>query len=513
MKIWYLISKYYITFAAIFIGIFGYPLVLKVNFWQNDDPFYYRNVLNFLNGNFILLQETAPTFYSQGILALLWSSIFGISSLPLLTFIISILNFYIFSKIIELKFSFSKITNILIGLVLFTNFLHSYSSIGFMTDNYLLFFILLAIYYFEKFEKMGKNIYIHLSNIFSLLAFFVKQNSLVFLFATSIYFLIKKQYKDFFNQIIYLISISLFYFFIFPQTSEMKDKNFSLSKIIHFDDVFSLTYGILIICAFYTIPLILTSVFEYIKTNFDYKKIILLTILSASFFIFLNSNFRIGKMSFQEFPYFENVFERTGFYPRTIHGTKYQFRFNFDYFRYSDLVSKILVSCFISLLILKFTKIINIYSISLFGLFFLMLFVSSFFDRYILLFIPFSIILILYFYRDSFFSKLLLGFFVLYQFVFSYMFSIDFINTNNFIWSKSQDLVKNGVSAQDIYATSAWGDVYGKSSSIGYLFSYDSAEVNSEIKEKFDLVEIKDFTDRASLFINPKIYLYKSKVK
>jgi len=514
MKLTDFISKYYIfivSLALFLSGIFG---IQKVDFWQNDDPYYYRNIQNFLNLNFTLLPETAPTFYSQGLLGFLWSLVFGLQSLPVLTFIISILNFYIFIKVIELKFSFSKITNVLIGLILYTNFLHVYSSIGFMTDNYLLFFILIAIYWFEKYEKLGKSIYLHISNTFSLLAFFVKQNSLVFLFATFCYFLINKRYKQALIQFCYLISISLFYYFVFPQTLEMQDKSFSLNKIVHFDEVFSLSYAILILLSFYTLPLLISSVIKFIKENFNFKALLLFILISTSIYILLNNNFRIGKLSFQEFPYFENVFERTGFFPRTVHGTKYQFRFNYDYFRYSDLISKVLLALFSGLIIFYYKKIINLYSITLFGLFFLMLFVSSFFDRYILFFIPFALIFILKYFSDNFYSKTLLVLFVIYQAYFSYIFSLDFIQVNSYIWNKSQELVSENVSPNNIYSTSAWTDNFGKNSlKVDYIFSYDSPKVNQQLNGNYRLIEEKRVDFKGNLFINPIIYLYKLKVK
>lgn len=517
MKIWGYISRNYAILSTFLLFILGYPLINLVNFYQNDDPYYYLNVERFLNFNFTLHPDTAPTFYSQGFFGTFWSIIFGISTLPVLTLIISVLNFYVFVKILEVKFSFTKVTNILIGLILYTNFLHTYSSIGFMTDNYLLLFILVAVYFFEKFEKLGKNIYLHLSNIFSLASFLVKQNSLVFLVATCVYYLIKREFKKLYIQLSYLISITFFYYFIFPQTNEMRDKSFSFNKIINFDVSFSLVYAILIITSFFTLPLIFVSVINFLKQHvfekLEIKKLLLFILIGTSSFILLNTYFKIGTLSFQEFPYFENTFERTGFYPRTIHGTKYQFRFNYDFYYYADLVSKIFVSLTISLVFLNFKRSINIYSVTLFGLFFLSLFISSFFDRYILFFLPFAILFLLNFYKNTLLSKLVIAGFVIYQSYFSYFFSSDFVLSHNYIWSKSLEISQNqGVSPSDIFATSAWGDVYGKSPlSPFYLFSYDSININDEIKQKFELVEAKNIDTFGSLFINPKIYLYKLK--
>jgi hypothetical protein len=189
-----LIKKYFLEVVIISLLTLMIPLYLLVNFMQNDDWVYYQNIQNFLFGNFYLIPKTAPTFYTIGFLATIWSFIFGVTFLPFLTLIISVGNFYIFTKILETKFKLSKFSNIFISLLLLTNFLHSYSSIGFMTENYLIFFLLLSILCFEKFQKFQNLRYLHLSNLFSVLTFFVKQSGLIFICATAVYFLIKKDF-------------------------------------------------------------------------------------------------------------------------------------------------------------------------------------------------------------------------------------------------------------------------------------------------------------------------------
>jgi hypothetical protein len=477
---------------------------------QNDDWAYYQNIQNFLSGNFFLIPKTAPTFYTIGILATIWSLILGITSLPLLTLAVSVANFYLFSKILETKFKLSWYSNICISLILFTNFIHAYSSIGFMTENYLIFFLLLSILFFEKFQISSKLINLHISNIFSVLTFFVKQSGLIFLCATTFYFLIKRDFKNLKIQFSYLLGTALFYFFVFPKTSEMVKKNFVLDNLTRPDYIYSLVYGILLYLALFTLPLIISFIISSaLEFQSQCKKILLILFLVATTYFSANHFFKPENLAWQEFPYFENVFERTGFLPRTLTGTKYQFKYNFIYYKYSDLISKIAVAFVFVLLISKYKRLVNVYSISIFGFIFLMLFAYPFFDRYLLYALPLSLLFLTEFYKDRIYGKLLIGIFLVYQAYFSYFLVNDFINVHNFVWSKSTELAKNG-SAYDMQSSGAWTNTFGRNRvDPTYIFSYDSLRVNPELGLKYQLIEVYKPDFFGNLFINPKVFLYK----
>ena len=108
---------------------------------QNDDWVYYDNVDNFIKGNFLLSQLTAPTFYLQGLIAAAYSKIFGLDNLPRLTLIFSIGNFFIFAKILKKVGNLKFLNSTLISLIFFFNPLHFYSLLGFMTEIYFMFFL------------------------------------------------------------------------------------------------------------------------------------------------------------------------------------------------------------------------------------------------------------------------------------------------------------------------------------------------------------------------------------
>ena len=122
------------------------PLVSRISFMQNDDWVHYKTVENFLRNDFRLFDMVGSTFYTQGFLGFIFSKIFGIANLPFLTLIISVGNFVVFTIILQKQFKISAFTSILLGLLMFLSPLYFYSSIGFMSENFVLFFLLLGKY-------------------------------------------------------------------------------------------------------------------------------------------------------------------------------------------------------------------------------------------------------------------------------------------------------------------------------------------------------------------------------
>jgi len=503
------------------------PLIQKVNFMQNDDWNRTTSVIRFLHGDFSLIQKTATTFYTQGILGCLFSLVFGWKKLPFLTLLFSVLNFYLLMKILLNHSNLSKIKSCILSLLLFFTPLHMYSSIGFMTENYTLFFILFSIYFFLSYEKRSKAKDFVLFNLGGLLAFFSKQNGIIIQVASIPYFLLKKKYKEALMQSFFILSVFSCYYFLFPRTDEMKDKDFLFENILNVQYSYSLVYGILVVVSSFILPVLFNFVLSaYLSKKKDIKLILILIASSVLCFIFLNKWFIPGKISWEEYPYFENTFERTGFFPRSISGTKYQFRWNYDLYKYWDAVSKILLSLTIPCLFLYKKKIINIYSISIVGYAILMIFVKTFFDRYLLPLIPLFILFFLYinpqlFFAASLSSKVFKMFsftttltsvlFVLFTAFLSMQMSIDFVLTNNYVWERSENLVNSGTSPSSIKATMAWEKLHGLSSKPKYLFSFDDYVKNPGLRNSYSLIEKKEIDYPANIFIDSAIYLYQGK--
>ncbi|NBO36225.1 hypothetical protein EBU91_01600, partial [bacterium] len=221
-------------------------------------------------------------------------------------------------------------------------------------------------------------------------------------------------------------------------------------------------------------------------------------------------NFKPALISWEEFPYFENTFERTGFLPRTLSGTKYQFKYNYDLYNYIDLFSKIAVCIVVSIIVLNIRKL-NLFLSATFvlgiGILFL---VTEFYDRYILLLLPIFILFIVSYLKDSFLLKFSLVCFIFFLGYFSFFLTKDFILTHNYVWSRSEDLVSKGVMPENIYSSGAWRRFY-KNQNSEFLFSYDSFSKNPSLKNDYDLVETKNIDFTGNLFIEPKIYLYQRK--
>ena len=100
-----IIKSYFLRFPSlIYLSIFllFLPVALGIQFQHNDDWIYYLSVLGFLNGNFVLDPYIAATTYSQTALGTLFSMVFGITYLPVLTMFVSILSVYYFFKILNI---------------------------------------------------------------------------------------------------------------------------------------------------------------------------------------------------------------------------------------------------------------------------------------------------------------------------------------------------------------------------------------------------------------------------
>ncbi|NTU70176.1 hypothetical protein HGB13_05195 [bacterium] len=232
--------------------------------------------------------------------------------------------------------------------------------------------------------------------------------------------------------------------------------------------------------------------------------------VTATIFFTLNHFFKPGEISWEEFPYFENTFERTGFLPRTIQGTKYYFRGNYDLYKNWDLIAKVLVATTVSGIILFRKKLFNIYSIFIAGYLVLMVFTAIFFDRYILQLIPFLILFLLTVFdiKESRSFKVISTIFAIFLIAFSMQLATDFVSVQSYIWGKSEKLTESGIKRSGIYASGAWKRAYGLSPNFKYYFSFDSPAINPSLQSDFNLVETHLIEYPGNLFVNPIVYFY-----
>jgi len=481
------------------------PLISKVNFMQNDDWYYYSQVQRFLSFNFKLLPQIAPVFYLQGAISTLFSLLFGLNNIPFLTMAIAVLNIFVFYLILTSILHKDIFTSLILSLTLFFNPLFQYSLIGFMTEQYFLFFLLCSLYFFLKFEIIPNYINLIFSNIFVSLGFLVRQVSLVFSLALFLYFLINRKWKIALYQILFTL-VMVFLYLLLPKTPEMLSKTYQLQHLLNFHYIYAVFYGSLIYLAAFSIPiLILVAIGAFQKIS---TRTIILTVLFAFVLYFIMQiPFKPMSVSWGEFPYFENTWERTGFMARDIIGTKYQFRGIFDLYKHWDITAKVVLSLFLSTFFLVKRlrkKILSFEAIYLSVYMMLMFLTITFYDRYILVMLP---ILLIWFAKmlntNQRVSWLLMGAFALFLAFYSYNFISDFVLRESFVWEKTIKL--QGL----VSANSAWNEKNNiDTTNVRYIFSYDSPRVGGDKLEGLRLIEENRIEFPLSLFIKPNVYLY-----
>lgn len=485
------------------------PLSLKINFYQNDDWLYYQTVEQFKNGNFVLDAVMALTFYVQGLIGVVFSALLPLSRLPLLTLFVATSNFFIFALILNKFFKKTVFQSAILALFLFLSPIFVYSLWGFMTEQYSLLFLLLTLYFFKKHETENKDTDFALMALFIVAGFFVRQTGLVFPLALTLYYLTKKRFKLSILSLATFVTLWVFYNHAFPLTKEMVDKSLKFQKLFDFKYVYALVYGTFVVMAAFLLPLFAS--FVNLKTILRSKfKVVGFLGLSLGLYLLLNNRFEPNRISWGEFPYFENTFERTGFFPRGLHGTKYQFKGIYDLYLYWDLAAKVCLAIFISYWLLYVKDKINFPLIFIVCYLGLLSTTDVFFDRYLIMAIPFFTLLLA---RNNRRFSLLLPFLAFLAF-FNYQMSGDFVLANDYVWHRAERLAaEKNIPKWRIQGTNAWKENY--TNVVGgyfYDFSYDSQEVNEIYRDYYEKEGEYEIRFPGSIFIEPKIFLYK-KVK
>ncbi len=462
-----------------------------------------------MSGDFKLDSYLGPTFYTQGVIGAVFSFIFGIGRLPVLTLFFSIMSLFIVFNILHRFQKFSILDSIITGLMFYFIPLNVYSLWGFMTEEYLLFFYLVILYFFLRFDESRKSSDFLLMYIFIFLAFFLKQNSFVFPFSISLYYFYKRNIKlGAYNFLAFFI-IFVYYFLFFPKTDAMIGKSLALNHLFEPNYIYAIVYGILLMSTAFLIPIFFSSI-EVGKLS-KKSTLIAFVLIGIILFIFLNRFYKPSEVSWGEFPYFENTFERTGFYPRGIHGTKYQFTGIYDLYKYWDLAAKVLLSSLIALSIV--TRKIKVNYFLFFILTFLAMSIATerYFDRYTLMILPFVLFYLSEGIKFNLLKRVSVVIFSIFLIFYGYQFSMDFISVNKYVWGRSKTLVETGkANENELLSTNSWKLMYKSNKAISkYIFSYDSTKVNEEFRCCYELIESKEITYPFNFFINPEIYLYR----
>lgn len=507
---------------SILLFLILFPLSNLITFIQNDEWVHYLIIKSFLSGDFSLHPIIGSSFYAQGFLGMAFSSLFGIDKLPVLTLLISMASYYIFILILNRLIKLSLLKTLFLSSLFLFNPFFVYGMWGFMTDNYFLFFFLLSLYFYLLFNEKWSLKYFVIFNVVSLLCFFVRQFSIGFMFGYALYFLFKKKFKFAIFQFSLVFLTLILYYIFFPMTLLMQEKSVDVSKLFDLGHTHKMVFSLLIYLSAFLLPLIFASLWSSFQ---NLKKKNFLILLFAFFFglllmyglsprVYLDGKPNLGlyeyKLSRLEFPYFENVFERKGFFPDGIpSGTKYHLKWDYSLFTLWSVIAGFGASFLLLLLVLNRKKLFNPFSFLIAAYVGMLLVSPSFYDRYLLPLIPLMILFLLSLkpkVEGVFINGLFVGF-ILFLFIISYNFSLDFIFLNKYVWDKSNDISSSlNIEKSSIYGSHCWNKYY-KAENVIYKFSYDSPDLFEEAGYK--LIEAKAIKYPLNLFRESKIYLYK----
>ena len=503
------------------------PIPATINYQQNDEFIYYQGVQNFLNGNFNLPGYISNTFYTQGLLGATWSLFFGIPKLPVLTLLMSVGSLYLFYLILANFTKLSEKQAFIVSLILMINPLFLYSTFGFMSENYFLFFFLLAFYLYKEYIQTSIWQYFWLGNLAALTNFYVKHFALVGFLAFALYLLWLKKYKAALVQVGVMFLVSVYYLTLFPQSEQMKTTHLVISNLINIYHVVSLVFIILSYYIVLGFPLVFLYLLKLASKSLRIKSIVVISTILLSMFLYFYANpanvtfsytnwakQKLSSHPSKMFPYLDNTYTKDGLYTQNLKGTKYELHGSTIL---ANLVSKalyVLVSLVLVLLIFEGKKLITLESAYLICGIGLALILPKVFDRYILPLIPVFILMIVSFTdkltkRHIYFSLI---FYVLFAFV-SYQYVLDFHLVNKYVWSRAEELNKlEGVEKSKIEAGHSWIMTYpNDNSKYDYIFEYKGTEKQQPAEKNFVLVEKKRIDFLFSIYQDPYVFLYKRK--
>ncbi len=489
-----------------------FPLSYSISFIQNDEWVHYLVLNNFLGGNFSLHPRIGSTFYTQGILAYLFSLIWSVERIPILTLFISVLNFYLTALIVLVRMKKSLLISIISGLFILLNPIHVYSQWGFMTENYFLFFFLLSLYFSFGFLSNNKFNNFFLANLFMILGFFIKQYGLVLPVSFSFALFVKKQYKHAVIQFVLSAVLFLFYKTLFPITPIMENQSLSFDHIFNLKYMVSYSAGIMVYLCAFVLPLVFSASLKGLSRS----KLIISGILSLILLFLLLSFFDRLQFEKREFPYFENTFERNGFFTIDITGSKYPLPYVDNIFNLWEIISFIVLVIGLPLILMrrKVNDPVFVQLGSCILLYFSFLLLSPMlYDRYLLPLVPLFILIVVLPHQS--FSKSSISVFMaflIFLFFLNYQFSMDFLGRNNYTWQKSESLYNSGISKTDINPGHSWRMLSLDEEQVerwDYIFRYDPISKRPKDIGDWEVIETYEVKYPFNMFEDPYIYLYK----
>lgn len=498
---------------SLFIFYFIYPLSNSINFYQNDDWVYYKTIQQFLTGNYTIPGYIEALFYTQGFLGTIFAYFFGIAKLPVLTLAVSILSFFIFGLILRKNYLINFKDTTLIAIMLLVSPLYMYATLGFMSDMYFLFFLLLAYFFIEEFLKKYKYKHFIFLNLAIIIGFFVRQLSIISGVALILILIVNKKYKWAIAQLLSTILLITSYLFAVPKTATMeKHQELLFQNLLNPNYLFTTTYVGVVYAVMTILPLTLLLISKFIKSQPSFQKSFLFLATSVAIYFLFNYLFDPAMTTNPNFYYLKNTVDQKGFFTGTTMGQKYTFIYAESLYFYLELITKISLAVFVTSILFHIKKVTSFY------LFFIILYLGfmavlggGLYDRYYLPLIPTAILFILSISNEfNFTIRALSVISILIIAFYSYNFSMDFVILNNKIWETSREVSqKTGTSYKRIQAGNAWNRTYINDKFDKYRFYFEKRDVDPELKCCFKLYETVEVNFVFNMFKDSKIYLYK----
>ena len=510
----FLLNDYFkISLLAVLVFWAIYPLSNSINFYQNDDWIYYLTIQQFLTGNYVMPGYIEALFYTQGFLGTVYANFFGLSKLPVLTLIVSALTFYIFAITVRKHHLNSFKDTTIVAVMLLVSPLYVYATLGFMSDMYFLFFMVLSIFFIEEFLKDYKYKNFIFLNLAIIIGFFVRQLSVLLGFAFFIVLLIKRKYKLALLQFTLSISLILVYLYLVPKTATMeKHQNLLFENLLNPSYIFTTTYVGVIYAVMTILPLTILIISKFIKSKPGLLKSGLFILTSLAFYFLFNYLFNPSNTTNPNFYYLKNTVDKRGFFTGSSLGQKYGLMYEQEIYYYFELITKITLAFFITSVIFYIRRTLNFYSIFIIlYLGFMSVLGGGLYDRYYLPLIPIAILFILNLANEfNFTTRAISVVSILIVSFYSYNFAMDFVILNNNIWETSREVSqKTGTSYKRILAGNAWNRTYYNDKFDKYRFSFEKRETDPEIKCCFKLYDTVEVYFVFNIFKDSKIYLYK----
>lgn len=499
-----------ITSLLLFIVLF--PVSNNINFMQNDDWVYYKQVNSFLQGDYRLDPYIEATFYTQGLLGALFAKMYGIVKLPVLTLIVSVLNYFLFTYMCRRFLLKSTFDSILLGLLVFVSPLHMYSLLGFMTDNFFIFYSLVSLILAQMFLENKNYKHLALFNIAVITGFLGRQLVVIFPIALILQLLVTKKWRHAIMQTLITTLLLVFYFLIFPTTGEMKaNHSFNLEKIQNLRVLFSSVYVYLFYGVVFTIPLV-----SALLTRINpFSKIVLTSILSLAILVAIQLIYLPSQNLNPDMYYLGNTVTRDGFFSGSHlrAGNKYTIHNEKQIYLVWEYLTKIALSLGIAVVITRYKSFLNLYSLSLIAYMGSMTLLKVVYDRYLTILGLLVILIILAGTKNTKlpgFTRVVTMLFTVLLLIYSYNFSIEFFLINNQMWKKANSLVNvQGVKKEKISAGYAWNRMnVNLKRDHRYIFSYEDKEQNPNLSS-YRIIDTIKLNYPLNLFNNPTVYLYK----